>query len=98
MYYLCSETKGADQLRGHFTAEADPATLFSQMQKAGFNMSRLIFERNNGTHVPFFKTMDAFGRAIFLWQRSIVTETMAKYFRSYTAKKSVKETLLQNLC
>ena len=40
----------------------------------------------------------AFGRAFFLWQRSIVTETMANYLRLHTAKKMVKETLLQNLC
>ena len=30
----------------------------------------------------------AFSRAIFLWQRSIVTETLAKYLRSQTARKS----------
>ena len=33
----------------------------------------------------------AFGRALFLWQISIVTGTMAKYLRSQTAKKSVEE-------
>ena len=30
----------------------------------------------------------AFGRAIFLWQRLIVTETMIKYLRSHTTKKN----------
>ena len=39
-------------------------------------------------------SLRAFGRAIFLRQRSIVTETIAKYLRSHTAKKSDKETLL----
>ena len=40
----------------------------------------------------------AFSRAIFLWQRSIVTETLAKYLRSHTATKSLKENLSKNLC
>ena len=39
-----------------------------------------------------------FWRTIFLWQISIATATMAKYLRSLTAKKSVNETLSQNLC
>ena len=40
----------------------------------------------------------AFSRAIFLWQRSIVAETLAKYLRSHTATKSLKEKLSKNLC
>ena len=40
----------------------------------------------------------AFSRAIFLWQRSIVTETLAMYLRSHTSTKSLKENLSKNLC
>ena len=40
----------------------------------------------------------AFSRAIFLWQRSIVRETSAKYLRSHTATKSLKEIFSKNLC
>ena len=40
LYYLRSENKGADQLRGY--READ-LRLFSHMQKAGFLMTRLNF-------------------------------------------------------
>ena len=47
--------------------------------------------------IPFIDK-GAFSRAIFLWQRSIVTETMAKYLRSHTATKSLKENLSKNLC
>ena len=39
-----------------------------------------------------------FSQAIFLWQRSIVTETFAKYLRSHTETKSLKENLSKNLC
>ena len=39
MYYLCSENKGADQLRGH--READLCLWFSHMQNVGFLMTRL---------------------------------------------------------
>ena len=53
----------------------------------------------------FFRTHDnkgAFSRAIFLWQRSIVTETLAKYLCSHTAtkrlKKFVEESLLTYFC
>ena len=47
--------------------------------------------------VPY-KGKGAFSRAIFLWQRSIVTETLAKYLRSHTATRSLKENLSKNLC
>ena len=40
----------------------------------------------------------AFSRAIFLWQRLIVTETLAKYLRSHTATIGLKEKLSKNLC
>ena len=40
LYYLCSENKGADQLRGY--READ-LRLFSHMQKAGFLITRLKY-------------------------------------------------------
>ena len=40
LYYLCSESKGADQLRGH--READLRLLFLHMQNVGFLMTRLI--------------------------------------------------------
>ena len=39
----------------------------------------------------------AFGRAIFLWQRSIVTETMTKYLHSNTAKKKLLKKLCQRI-
>ena len=39
LYYLCSENKGADQLRGH--SEADLRLCFAHMQKAGFLITRL---------------------------------------------------------
>ena len=39
-YYPYSENKGADQLRGY--READSASLFSHMEKAGFLTTRLI--------------------------------------------------------
>ena len=42
MYYLCSENKGADLLRGY--REAVLRLLFSHMQKAGFLTTRLIYE------------------------------------------------------
>ena len=45
-----------------------------------------------------FKLKGAFGRAIFLCQRPIVTETMANNLRSHIATKSVKETMSKNLC
>ena len=34
----------------------------------------------------------------FLWQRPVVTETMANYLLLNTATKSVKETKSKNLC
>ena len=37
------------------------------------------------------------GRAIFLWQRSIVTETITKYLRSHTAKETLSKKLCQCL-
>ena len=40
LHYLCSENKGADQLRGY--READLRLCFSHMQKVGFVMTRLI--------------------------------------------------------
>ena len=40
MYYLCSENKGADQLRGYH--EADLRLCLSHMQNVGFLMTRLI--------------------------------------------------------
>ena len=40
LYYLCSENKGADQLRGY--READLRLCFSIRQKAGFLTMRLI--------------------------------------------------------
>ena len=46
----------------------------------------------------FSMSKGALSRAIFLWQRSIVTETLAKYLRSHTATKSLKENLSKNLC
>ena len=49
LYYLCSENKGADQLRGH--READ-LSLFSHMQNAGFLLRRLIYE--NVQNAMFF--------------------------------------------
>ena len=39
----------------------------------------------------------AFRRAFFLWQRSIVIETMAKYLRSHTEEKTAKETVKESL-
>ena len=42
-FYLCSENKGADQLRGY--READLRLLFSHMQNVGFLMTRLISSR-----------------------------------------------------
>ena len=41
LYYLCSENKGADQLRGYREADLRPC-FFLQMQKSGFLMTRLI--------------------------------------------------------
>ena len=40
MYYICSENKGADQLRGY--CKADLRLCFSHMQKAGFLTMWLI--------------------------------------------------------
>ena len=40
LFYLCSENKGADQLRSY--READLRLCFLYMQKAGFLMTRLI--------------------------------------------------------
>ena len=37
LYYLCSENKGADQLRGNCKAD-----LFSHMQNIGYLVTRLI--------------------------------------------------------
>ena len=45
MYYLCSENKAADQLRGY--READLRLCFLHMQKAGFLMKRLIYKASN---------------------------------------------------
>ena len=42
LYYLCSENKGADQLRSS-TAELICVKMFSYLQKAGFLMTRLIY-------------------------------------------------------
>ena len=39
MYYLCSENKGVDQLRGYCTADLH---FFLQIQKAGLLMTRLV--------------------------------------------------------
>ena len=39
LYYLCSENKGADQLCDYRTADL---LLFTQLQKAGFLITRLI--------------------------------------------------------
>ena len=44
LYYLCSENKGADQLRGY--READLRLLFSHMEKAGFLTTRLLYHPN----------------------------------------------------
>ena len=41
LYYLCSENKGADQLRGY--READLRLCFSHMENVGFLMTRLIY-------------------------------------------------------
>ena len=40
-YYLCSENKGADQIRGY--READLRLFFSHMQNFGFLMTWLIY-------------------------------------------------------
>ena len=40
MYYLCGESKGADQLHGY--RKADLRLFFSHMQKSCFLMTRLI--------------------------------------------------------
>ena len=40
LYYLCSENKGDDQLRG---TRSWSASLFSHMQKSGFLMTQFIF-------------------------------------------------------
>ena len=45
-----------------------------------------------------YYTEGAFARAFFLWQRPIVTETIANNLRSHIAAKSVKETMPQNIC
>ena len=45
MFFLCSENKGADQLRGY--READLRLCFSHMQKASFLMKRLIVIQEN---------------------------------------------------
>ena len=37
VYYLCSENKGTDQLRGH------PSAFVLHMQRAGFLITRLIY-------------------------------------------------------
>ena len=55
-----------------------------------------ILQRDATPRDPMNK--GAFSPEIFLWQRSIVTETLAKYLRSHTATKSLKESLLKNLC
>ena len=56
--------------------------------------------RSDLTYFPLL-AKGAFGRAIFLWERSNVIETMAKYLRSHTAMKTVKnfdnESLLMSL-
>ena len=41
LYYLCSENKDADQLRGY--CEADLRLCFSHMQKSGFLTTRPIY-------------------------------------------------------
>ena len=43
LYYLCSENKDADQLRGY--READLRLCFSHMQNVGFLIMRLIYGR-----------------------------------------------------
>ena len=43
LYYVCSENKGADQLRCYHAA--DLHLCFSHMQKEGFLMTQLIFGR-----------------------------------------------------
>ena len=42
LYYLCSEKKGADQLRGY--GEADLRLCFCKCKKNGFLMTWLIFK------------------------------------------------------
>ena len=51
LYYLCSENKGADQLRGY--READ-LRLFSHVQKAGFLTTRLIYDLVRGVETIFY--------------------------------------------
>ena len=41
LYYLCSENKGADQLRG--SREADLHLFFSHMQNVGFHITQLNY-------------------------------------------------------
>ena len=49
LYQLCSQNKGADQLRGYHSADLRPC--FSQMQKKkGFLMTRPILSKQQGTN------------------------------------------------
>ena len=51
LYYLCSESKGADQLRGY--READLRLCFRICKKTGFLMTRLILQ------IPFLAIASA---------------------------------------
>ena len=54
LYYPCSENKGADQLCGYRTA--DLRLCFSHMQKAGFLITRLIYDTSK-FYIQIFKTI-----------------------------------------